>query len=747
MLSHVDPNIQKARYLISNTILKMYYRAKLNETEESKAQYLLYYAAFMKLDKITSYDVEPKILSMLVPRLSNHVIESLCNGTASFNDHLTKEELDKVLTYYRKERMDSYEELNNYYRLLMGLPPYGESKENFIYVDNKPIHELSDLEIFRLKRTKQLDMIVASNPDKPYLFYLDKRIDFRIARQAGKYEILYTPQDLTFAEYRLQLNKERISFLRTFHMDAESRGSDYNEAVEMTSLKMRAFIYYTIETNTIDLSKSEYTADEARDMWKEFGLSLPKNMPSTYRNATTFLLNYLTIYKGTNHVVEFLAEKIFSGLRLYKYMIRRRRKLDLPDNINEHTEPWKVYDVDFILRPYNSTNIPDYGKKGIEDKILTYDEVVDMDPRWRNNIDLKRAIFNNKFSYCDSKYLSLDNYVDLSNLTDNMDVIARIFTENKELLSNVTYEYAGTGIKHNVFNFFIYYLAIFSFVMVRVHHGRIPDSLKHIKKMNGFRIPENLDLFKDEFRWFLTRHGFNDFLNKFPDCLNNNQSFMDLLINLDKAIDILPMFHEMIQSAHNFKEYDYLINLYKSIRIVDTSPNSFDLSSGSIDGMTYVDYLEAHDPELFNRYNYVLRDKTYELLEAEVDGVSIAFDRIIEDNKSPQYSLDNLSNAFNSASIYVNGISKYLLYIIKIFKSYTSDILTEENIYELTAKYNYTMTIDQMKIETHSKMNERFNDSCYDYIKFNSGETKIIDMDTTDCMIVLKTSYGDIIIS
>ena len=747
MLTQVDPNIQKARNLISNTILKMYYRAKLNETEESKSQYLLYYAAFMKLDKITSYNVEPKILQMLVPRLPNHIIEKLCDGRLEFNKYLTPEELDKLLEYYRKERMDSYEELNNYYRMLMGLPPYGETKENFVYVDNKPIHELKDVEIYRLKRTKQLDMIITNNPDKPYLFYLDKRIDFRIARQAGKYEILYTPQDTIFAEYRSHVNKERISFLRTFHMDAESRGTDYNEAVEMVSLKMRAFIYYTIETNSPNLSKSEYTSEEAKDLWKEFGLSLPKNMPTTYRNATTFLLNYLTIYKGTNHVVQFLANKIFTGLKLYKYMIRRRKKPGLPDVIPEGTEPWDVYDVDFILRPYDSTNIPDYGEIGVEDRVLTYDEVVDMDPRWRNNLDLKREIFNSKFSYCDSKYISLDNYVDLSNLSEGMDVVARLFIENKKLLESITLEYSGTGLTHNLFNFYIYYLAIFSFVMNRIIHGRIPDTLIHIKRMYGFKIPENIDIFKDEFRWYLTRHGFNDFLNKFPDNLSDDQSFMDLLINIDKALDILPMFHEMIQTAHNFKEYDYLLSLYKSIRVVNTSPEVFGMIVGSIDGMTYVEYLEINDPELFTRYEIILRDRTFETLEAEIDDISIMFDKLIDGYTTPQYKLEHISSIFNSASIYVNGISKYLIYIIKIFKSYTSDILTEDNIYQLTGKYNYHLTIDQMKIKTNGRLSERNNMSCYDYIKFNSSEPKILDMHTTDCIMISHSPYGDIIIS
>ena len=747
MLTQVDPNIQKARNLISNTILKMYYRAKLNETEESKSQYLLYYAAFMKIDKITSYNVEPQILQMLVPRLSNNIIEGLCEGTLEFNKYLTNEELDKLLTYYRKDRMDNYEELNNYYRMLMGLPPHGETKENFVYVNGKPVHELSSVEIYRLKRTKELDMIITNNPDKPYLFYLDKRIDFRIARQAGKYEILYTPQDLEFKEYREYINKERVVHLRTFYMDAESRGTDYNEAMEMVALKMRAFIYYTIDIGSSDLSKSEYTQEEARDIWKEFGLSLPKNMPSTYRNATTFLLNYLTIYKGTNHVVQFLADKIFTGLKLYKYMIRRRKKPDVPDVIPEGTKPWDVYEVDFVLRPYNATNIPDYTEPGVLDRTLTYDEVVAMDPRWRNNLDLKEQIFNSKFSYCDSKYISLDNYVDLSNLSDEMDIIARLFIENKELLETVNLEFTGTGLTHNLFNFYIYYLAIFSFVMNRIEDGKIPDSLKHIKRMYGFKIPENMELFKDEFNWYLTRHGFNDFLNKFPDNLSNDQTFMDLLINIDKTIDILPMFHEMIQSAHNFREYDFLVNMYKSIRVVNTSPEIFGITSGSIDGMTYVEYLELHDPELYNRYKSILKDKTYELLETEIDEVSILFDRLIERYKTPTENLENLLNTFNYASIYVNGISKYLLYIIKIFKSYTSDILTEDNIYQLTGKYNYHLTIDQMKIKTNGRLTERNNISCYDYIKFNSSEPRILDMHTTDCIMINHSPYGDIIIS
>lgn len=745
----IASKFQKAKYLISNTILKMKYRAELNETNDSKSEYLLYKAAYTKTDTIYSYEVGRNILLRFAPNLTNQEVEGLLYGTYKYENYLTGDELLNLLTYYRQERMDSYEELNNYYRMLMGLPPYGENPSEFIYVTgyDKPIHELTNNQIYRLEKTKQLDLIITQNPEKQYLFYLNKRIDFRIAREAGEFEILYSPTGTDYALYRSYVNKERQTYFRMFCLEGLLRGTDYQEATDMAALKLRAFIYYHIEAeNNTKLNKSEYTHEQARVKWEEYGYSLPKNMPSLYRDSITFLLEYLTIYKGTNHVVKFLCDEIFTGLKLYNYKIRRRLKEGIQFPVDPETPAWEVYDIDFILRPIYATNIVDFAEDNTADKILSYEDIVNMDPRFRSTLDVKKAIFEHKFSYTDSKYLSLDNYVNLSKLTDEMSLISRIFTENKSLLENVSITYSGTGIIHNFFNFFIYYMAIFHYVMNRMYDGKIPDTLLKIKRMYGFRVPENMEKFKDEFLWYLTRHNYNEFLNKFPNILNDTNDFFELLLNLDKAIDILPMFHDMIQKSHNFKEYDFLADMYKSIRIVNTSPNSFDMNIGSIDGKTYVEYLEENDPDLYDRYQYILKDNTYELLENEIDNASIEIENFIDEYTTNESNLNNVKHSFSYFSIYVNGVSKHLLYILKIFKSYQSDILTEDNIYQLTSKYNYTLTIDQMRIITQGKIKERLNMSCHDYINFNK-KSKILDLHTTVCQMIYRSTYGDIIIS
>lgn len=745
----IASKFQNAKHLISNTILKMKFRAEVNETSDSKSEYLLYKAAYTKTDTIYSYEVEKDVLVRFAPNLTSSEVDGLLYGTYKYEVYLTDDQLLNLLTYYRQERMDSYEELNNYYRMLMGLPPYGEDPSEYVYVDgyDKPIHELTNNQIYRLEKSKKLDLIITQNPDKQYLFYLNKRIDFRIAREAGEFEILYSPTGSDYALYRSFVNKERQSYFRMFHIEGLLRGTDYQESTDMAAIKLRALIYYYIESeNNTKINKAEYTHEQARTKWAEYGYSLPKNMPSLYRDAVTFLLEYLTIYKGTNHVVKFLCDEIFTGLRLYGYKIRRRVKEGVTFPVDPDTPPWEVYDVDFILRPIYATNIPDFAEENIEDKILTYDDIVHLDPRFRSTLDVKKAVFEHKFSYTDSKYIALDNYIDLSTLTDEMSLIARIFTENKSLLENVSITYSGTTISHNFFNFFIYYMAIFHFVMDRIYDGKIPDTLLRIKRLYGFKVPENMEKFKDEFLWYLTRHNYNEFLNKFPDVLNNNQDFFDLLVNLDKAIDILPMFHDMLQKSHNFKEYDFLADMYKSIRIVNPTPSSFDMTVGSIDGKTYVQYLEEHDPDLYDRYQYILRDNTYELLENEVDNVSIEIENFINDFSTPESNLNNIKHSFTYFSIYVSGVSKHLLYILKIFKSYQSDILTEDNIFQLTSRYNYNLTIDEMRFITSGKLTERMNMSCFDYLDFNK-KLNILDLHTTVCQIIYRSSYGDIIIS
>ena len=119
--------LQTAKRLITNLIVKQSKRALENETEESIRNYVEYYNAFMKLDKLSDYPkwTKQEIKDALIGitdddanMLSedNIVVELYKQG--NFNDH----EIERLLDTKRAYIITNYVETNEYYRMLVGLP-------------------------------------------------------------------------------------------------------------------------------------------------------------------------------------------------------------------------------------------------------------------------------------------------------------------------------------------------------------------------------------------------------------------------------------------------------------------------------------------------------------------------------------------------------------------------------------------------------------------------------------------------
>src|SRR5699024_392271 len=89
-----------------------------------------------------------------------------------------------------------YDEQNDYYRMLMGLPNVDDT--DFVYNTDKrwptdiPIHEIDDVDRNEMENEGELDQLIARYPTKEYLKYVGRRaINFFEARIAERFEILY----------------------------------------------------------------------------------------------------------------------------------------------------------------------------------------------------------------------------------------------------------------------------------------------------------------------------------------------------------------------------------------------------------------------------------------------------------------------------------------------------------------------------------------------------------------------------
>lgn len=755
----INSKLQTFTRLMNNIVVKQNVRATKYETEEIYLQYEKYRFAIEELDVMDDYDTTWDLLTLtqLFPHVSVGLLEQVVNQTINLDylhEHnvLSDDDIEKALDNRRKWRIDTYEEKNNYYRMLIGLPPVEDGPNDYVYVDGKPVHECTVLEYYRLKRSGKLSVLIADNPDKEYLQYIGKDISLFEAREAEQFQVLWVEENTESSIYREMFNRERKTYLKTYHNEHLTSSTDYNEAFELIQLKLRACIYYEIQMYSPTLDKSTFSKEESESLFKEFGLSFPKNMPSTYRDAISFVLSYMVMFKGTNFAVTFIADRVFAGLKLYKYFIRKRHKMGISYPVAPGTPPDQVYDVDFILRPFDATNILDSKDTSREEMILTYDDVVAMDPRWRNSEELKEYVFSAEFSYLESKFISLDNMIDLNEISTGLSVITRMVVENKSIFESFSFVYNVTGVDHNFFNIWIYFLALYTY-MIEYIRVKAPDTLSSINKLFGFRVPDNIDRIKVYWIWYFNmREDVRDMLEEFPDALNNNEDFLSLLIKMDKAIGISKDLDKIITKCRTFDEVKLVLDVYKLVRVVNTTPSAYGDIYPTTDGLSYPDYLETKDELLFLEFERCISNEDINTVILEMDNCAQFLIQVINDHKTLLFPLNNLTNTINQLNMMVGGVSKYLLYILKLFKAYSVDFVTENNILVMDEEYNFQLNIDQMEFHVDIALHERQNISPYDWVAFEVPDSyefyKLLnDYNSTSDGVYIETIFGDVKIS
>lgn len=758
----INSKFQLINRLMTNIVVKQEKRAAEFETEEIYQAYIQYKMIIEGLSTLDGYkDFALSDLHSGMPHLDREVVELLQKGELSWTEMVNEGFISQDMYDYFYDLMvtkekDKYEERNNYYRMLIGLPPIETDPKDYIMVDGTPIQWLTDTEIIKLKNTGRWQVILNEHPNDEYIRYIGKHISVMEAREAEQFEVLWVAENTESTLYREMFNRERKVFMKTYHSEYLTTSTDFNEAYELTTLKMRAVIYYIITTNSPQLDKTTYTKEESEVLFKENGLSFPKNMPSVYRDSVSFVLNYLISYKGTNHAVKYISETLFSGLHLYKYFMRKRHKEGLKLPLPEGTKPEDVYEVDFILRPFDATNVIDSKDPSREDIILSYDDVVLLDPRWRNTQELKDYIFSSEFSYVNSKYIALDNTIDLNEITSAISVMMRLIVEYKTAWNTTTVNYSGTRASHKFFDLWIYFIALYT-TLVERYRVKVPDSVSKITKLLGFIMPEHIERIQVYWHWYFEMRDFDTALDDFPSEITTSDEFFTMLVKVDKSIGLANFLDGVMKYAKNFDEVKVILDIYRAVRLVNTVPDAFE--AGKITdlptplGVSFADYLEQADITLYTHYEkYVGNDETLEPLILELDNMVQFLIDLFKQSSTTNYQLNNIINALNGLNLLGGGVSQYLLYLLKMFKAYTADFLSDTKLITLGEDYQYQLNIDQVTCSGEVTKWFRWNCSMWDWLEVNipGGNPwtfkPVNDHQTNADSVYLVTPWGDVCI-
>jgi hypothetical protein len=333
----VDSLLYCVKILAFGSIVKLSDLADNAETENSVKQSDLYIASIENRGVFDLFSYSEKILNLSsLPK-------------ANMADYLKNKYLipeayrDEVTKLAMEDCIESYNEENDYYRMICGLPPsgvYGIPIKNYEYlipegneVNYTYVHELGADGARMLELYGILDMIKADYPDAKYLNYITSGISVYKARKAMNFQILYMPttsileiDDKFSSKYELN----RSVAIKTIYSEAFKIRSDYYDnfigllIMVMTMTDMLTEVQeHIIKKDILDSRCIEY-------IFSMYDVPYYNTIPLKYQTNMCKNINSLIKYKSCQKgMLNLISLFGVDNIEVFKYFILRDRKTDV----------------------------------------------------------------------------------------------------------------------------------------------------------------------------------------------------------------------------------------------------------------------------------------------------------------------------------------------------------------------------------------------------------------------------------
>lgn len=561
-------------------------QADENETEESRRESELWLHAKMEEDTFVSYrsmwdigmfqEIDGSVPISSVMKWMNKPFST----PIKFHDHLLKK--------CRQKFLDQYEEKNNYYRMLLGLPPLNTDSSDFIYLSEYlcekfkipmgiPVHQLSIMIQNEYIGTEEYQIILKNNPDKPYLRFLGmNKVDLFVARKAKDFEII------RYASNNIDVNPNLLREFVKLYADYREyiMVTLYNPQIANLHHNYRTFIGMLILASTIIqvnnsaveaigsnsylddsmlyMTLSMYGIPDSLMLTKEVRRNLVRNIPKLIRE------------KGTKEVYYDLISILgYDNITISKLMMMKNQQFDSDNNYAAGKTDIEPYFVKVNLNddnPYNTITSGQCQK-------LSYHDVVDQDPTWWDTEDTRVILRDSPYTISDSKYITIDAAVQQMQYVFESLYFIRMITDNKNTTETFNMEIPelfGTDVVS------IYDLVVFIIAAMCMNSGlpgTIYDETDKLIATAGF----NFDLDMDKFEEFLNQSKYldSDRIKSFIENLNVvDKSDISRIFN-DVIIPMREWLEYKITNASNRQEYTEYEKVYRAIYTYDINRNPY----------------------------------------------------------------------------------------------------------------------------------------------------------------------------
>ena len=630
----------------------------------------------------------------------------------------------KVVNLQKQKVIDSYEEKNDYYRMLYGLPPMADiENKNYIYVPaneygvptNVPVHELDSESIAIIQATDILDQIIDANPTKGFLNYLgSNRISIYTARKANNFEILAirnTQQidELIIRDFEIMYAKARNYFMIAVYNSVYATNFEWYDEFIGFSILVMAVQRLISNIYKQGLTRDFYDLELIRYLFKSYSVPYIEEMDISYQINLAKNLNYLLQYKATDKVLYDVANLLgFYDIHIYKYYLVKSHRLDAENKpIFRYDESGKpLYDQMYNFHFQQVELTEDDINTALTDdrKQYDYNTITGEDPYWVEDDELKNKLYETNFNNIISKYMSLDIAYKIVEMVYEVAHTVRMVIDDQRDYKNI--KISIPKISNNELNMFDLIIFLCAVGARKLNlNGNVPLKPYQIASVYGFNFKANIQDIIDSIH---NQEG--DYSKVSPDLIQymmNMRAFS--LADVDRMYsnikDLRTMITEYLFTTKDKESYYQYLHLYKSILLSEDVAELYKDTNGNIRD-TYESLLENINPELYTLLLSMIdeEDRNKGIWDEYIDEIYL--------------KLGSLSDAYK----YLPTINKnesmfeFVLKLIRFFKSYTVDFVNSGIQYFLDDRYLMGLKlIDDLKM---GDVDWKLNDNLF--VKNNS---------------------------
>lgn len=567
--------------ILEYTEIKNNEKAKAMETQESQGLAEVWINAMMQKDTYLTYR-QYWTISMFLE------VNSMANAsdikrwisapyTAPVQYH------ENLLVRGREAFLNSYEESNNYYRTLNGLPPVGATEKDFIYISEKlrnqlhasddPIHLLSPLIQNSYMATEEYQKVLKNNPDKEYLKYLGyNKIDILTARTAKDFEIIRYPLN------RSDINPYLLNEFSSLYADYREYVvvALYNSQLEGLYKGYRSFMGMIIMFMTLMQIANRATEKSISHRYLDdsslymilsmYGIPDDLLLTTEVRRKLVASILKLVKEKGTNSVYYDLIQILgYQDVVINKLMLVKNPNF-VKNKAVDGADPYFI-EVGLTEKDLYSTMTSGDAKR------YDYHTIIDEDPTWWDLPDTREPLLNNRYSITDTKYITIEGVIHQVKYLMESVYFTKLITDNKSVTDELMIEVPeifGTE-QMSIYDLMIFVMA--ATCMSNNMSGEINSDDTRLLAAAGF----NFDLDVDTFKEYLdtTKYVDKDRVLEFmKDLTVKEENDINRIYN-DVMCPMRDWLEYKMTASENREEFIEYESIYRALYTYDASINRF----------------------------------------------------------------------------------------------------------------------------------------------------------------------------